>query len=257
MAAEHMCELDKLCRICGFLLPKNKNNTFKVSNPKVSRRMQEHLFRNIEKDTEALHPTKICMKCYSRLGQLDYRKSTSNFELFKWSEHTEQNCNVCENEIKRKKGGKPRKRMSTGRYSVSNSHWTRYETSEINEMLGETVVLMKQNFKEKFNDNLYLCICQLCESLMQKPVLLTKCPTAFLLQMLYTNSGGSPSREYHMSRLLNFGNLKIDCEKCGEVFKHKEYCKENHLSMCVGQNSPLLSDVFKINKENDIPTEFE
>lgn len=163
--------------------------------------------------------------------------------------------------------------MSTGRYSVSNSHWTRNETSKIHENLGETVALMKQNFKEKFNDNPHLCICQLCENLMQKPVLLTKCQHSFCCKCFIPTVEGRPlesticpvcstlvtpefvTHSQTISHLLS--NLKTDCEKCGEVFKHEEYCKENHLSMCIGQKSPLLSDVFKINKENDIPREFE
>ena len=129
------------------------------------------MYIDIQKDFPEIHPTKICIKCYARLGNLKIRGCTSTHTLVTWEEHKDD-CNICENIPNKRKGGRPKKKQSTGRYSEKNSFWTRGNSAVSDRTIspGELAADVKVDMLNKeHNSHLNLC-CPICANIMNRPV---------------------------------------------------------------------------------------
>ena len=94
-ASNHDLVLKKLCRVCGYLLEKNRAwNNFTITKD-LAEKIKTYMLLETSADTD-IHPKQICMKCYSAIKNAEKRGSSNSTQLFEFNAHSENHCLVCE-----------------------------------------------------------------------------------------------------------------------------------------------------------------
>ena len=98
MAEEgHRSIIAKLCRLCGYQLDKKHDyNNFSITD-ELSKIILKCFYLDTGNDKSEIHPTKICLKCYSTIKNIETRLkrgSKSSLVLFDFTPHT-VNCKIC------------------------------------------------------------------------------------------------------------------------------------------------------------------
>ncbi len=99
----HLHCLEEQCRVCGGLL----------SGQRVSYECDKYSLKMLKVDTSNddndIHPKKFCHKCYCCLKRVEQNTGTEiNIQLAEWATHT-NNCDTCQRQHKKFKGGRPPK----------------------------------------------------------------------------------------------------------------------------------------------------
>ncbi|XP_071855160.1 uncharacterized protein [Apostichopus japonicus] len=98
--AFHMCILKSLCRLCG---AKQREGSTYFQKEIYGKDILKFMQVDINQDIPGVHPSSICDTCRRKLSRCKTasRKSkkneqcTSNVQLHKFSEHSEDNCAIC------------------------------------------------------------------------------------------------------------------------------------------------------------------
>ncbi|XP_057291871.1 V(D)J recombination-activating protein 1-like [Hydractinia symbiolongicarpus] len=175
MAEYHSEKINRLCRFCGQLLSKD---TVLVSKHKS--RLLKCFFIDVDQDSNEIHPTKMCLKCCSKLTHSEKRTTTSVMHEIHWHPHSE-NCPYCFEKLKR---GRKTKKHKSGRPTAKKPIWTRILLN-IFENTKDVVPpeLTLEHLNTSLNPHVSLCRCQLCHNILRKPVT-TTCEHTFCYNCL-------------------------------------------------------------------------
>lgn len=129
----------------------------------------------IDSDEKDVHPLRFCHSCYNictravkatTLGK-DY---TPKLAKFQWTQHTDDNCSVCEQLGKSQRGRKPKK-PATGRPSDQLVELI----TAIKERSPPSVLDFKMRERLSHGESAKDLICPLCQLVLDRPLLLTTC----------------------------------------------------------------------------------
>ena len=274
---KYINSLAKLCRICGEILGKQAQ----LVAPKSSK-INKTFFIDVCNDIPEIHPTYICLKCFTTVRNVESRETTTSLTATSWIAHHE-NCTVCYGKLKT---GPKRKKRQPGRPSKDNKNtWTRSIINEFvnNIPLNNTTIIniSAQTINRKYNSHLDLCICYICKNIVSQPVTLENCQHSFCLNCIVTRLEGKKETETcpKFSKVIHIGDVKysknvsdmIDCitiecgKKCGEIFKIKEYNEKIiHENKCdissstsTSLDSTKLSDIFSLDETSELSRDME
>ena len=86
----HRSALTHLCRVCGFQYETRRNKIIKsYEKGIVGIKLKTYYDIDITTDTDDIHPTKVCRRCYDSM-----RPSRCKISIFTWKKHTD-NCSTC------------------------------------------------------------------------------------------------------------------------------------------------------------------
>ena len=178
----HTEALNKLCRFCCELLPKEQKNVFKVAG---YQNMLKSALIETDADKSNIHPANFCLRCYASIKNIIGRSTTTtHLDKFTWVAHTES-CSTCCNFQKLKKGGRKSKKRQPGRAANHEKLWNRDSINEIVSSCCQSEQnLSKVTWDEinnKYNPQINLCLCSSCNKVMQRPIIITPCEHAFCL----------------------------------------------------------------------------
>lgn len=274
-ASVHHSYLAKLCRICGFLLKKDK---FLVS--KHNERLTKVFLENLKEDNPNKDPTHFCLKCYSKVKNIEERGSYSDSKLKSWSVHSTQ-CEVCTSVPSLLRGGRKKKVNNAGRRSAEHPIWDRKVSDTIiNNTPDELDIdLKKESFEADINPQLSFCICNYCKNIMKRPVLISPCEHHLCLKCTIKNVEGKtlqnakcpacnknilPTNIHPSTKTVELiKTLKLRCEKkCGLLFKFDEVLeKKHHEKSCISSSSPSyflpLSSLLEVNSSQEITKDMD
>ena len=172
---EHRNNLNKLCRICGKVLPKHSNQIVTLD---LKIKLQEAFPTDFSSDKLDIHPTHVCNNCYSKLNNFENRGSMHCMFPVSWEPHS-HNCGVC----KTNKGGRPSKSKgrkgrpkTTPEESIVSEKWSSELLTSVffnSPSILTNVSLSKLNINTAENPQLQHIICSFCKDFLKRPVLLT------------------------------------------------------------------------------------
>ena len=272
MTDQHTTALTKLCRFCGLSLSKDCFNFFSCEETKDN--ILKCFYVDVSMDIENIHPKKMCLKCYSTLKNISQRNTTTPHNIIQWTKHSNTNCFACRQVEKLKKGGRPKKRKREGPPST-RLIWTRQDSDVLKKQLPLTssVTPSIEHLQNKFNPNLELCTCKICQSIMVNPVMNIKCQHSVCFNCLVSRVEGNhisgikcllcdefayPSL-YVVSTTISklIENLQVECKNsCGTTFGIKDFDKKVlHEDSCFGKSGPSTSieEIFMLGPEDSIP----
>ena len=114
---DHNRALGNLCRVCGKLvMPKSAKVKHLCSG--YTSQLMKVFSVDIQRDDPDVHPTHFCHPCQLVIHKCltvgkEYRHKTTSFG--DWCEHIEGSCSVCDHYTRLLQGGRPHKRVCTGR----------------------------------------------------------------------------------------------------------------------------------------------
>lgn len=154
----HFPKLQRLCRVCGELLGKRNFDVLDFKGDLVA-----YIFIHIEDDNAEVHPSKMCLRCWSRLKNVKSRGSTTPHANFIWKPHTQANCGICQHHDNKKKGGRRKYKSKPNKHQLRNI-WT---TAEIEKLINTTKQMQFNtpphlNYPEALNSHLHMCKCIIC-----------------------------------------------------------------------------------------------
>ena len=182
--------LAKHCRICAKPLDR-----FKVSYRCADR--SEALGRTFgvatENDNPDVQPPSFCHGCYnvlmrSQKAREENRVYTPTVQLFTWSAHRENGCSVCEHFKRASSGGRPRK-QKIGRPSTTSTHsaikhlYTIAPSSLVSPAELCSIAIHSRASSVSPDD----LKCQLCCSIVDRPIQLTTCNRLVCMECLCTS----------------------------------------------------------------------
>ena len=178
----HNEALDRLCLVCGGAFV-NQDNYYPRND--YEKKLEEAFYYDFTKEGGDDYPTKICDKCYWKMTNVLKRKTTNNFKAITTWKPSETDCQTCKLYFfapQRHGGKKTKQKIRTGRRS-NTLVWSRAKSEELKEKILDTVngvhEVPIESFKTDLNPQLDLCTCSLCDKLVKKPVLVTKCEHIF------------------------------------------------------------------------------
>ena len=175
MADVHQKELQKLCRVCGKRLSRNRVN---FSCELLKDPLATTFGVMICDDSPDIHPNLMCHPCYSVIGRAKKaaesgRQFHHNVSLFNWTAHSPSQCEVCEHFKRVSAGGRPKKMVSLGRpSSVSYRAAIEHIRSVAPPSFSPTPSASSGVVSTDVCPDL---LCSLCSHLLAQPVHLTTC----------------------------------------------------------------------------------
>ena len=272
MTDQHTAALTKLCRFCGLFLTKDHFNF--PSCEETNEKILECFYIDVGIDIEIIHPQKMCQKCYSTLKNISQRNTTTPHYIIQWTKHSNTNCFACSQVEKLKKGGRPKKRKRQGPPSTTLL-WTRQDSDILRKQLPPTTLVPQsiEHLQNKFNPNLEVCTCKICQSIMVNPVMNIKCQRSVCFNCLVSRVEGNRisgikcllcdelanPNLYVVSTTISklIENLQIECKNsCGTTYGIKDSDKkESHEDTCFGKSrhSTSIKEIFMLGPEDSIP----
>ena len=276
----HCTNLDKLCRICGNLLGKKA-----LAKENYITQLHSVFFINITKDLQCIHPPKICMKCYLLTNTASKRNSTISLKTYKnWCPHDDYSWGTCARITELSKGalGKMKntiKNDQRGRPALSKLFWSQEDLDMLSAKCPPDnlpIDIENSYFKEKWNPHLSICMCNICNNILRRPVVLKPCEHAFCFICIAKELRGQDKKS---AKCFKCGSqiyeitehgvyeklvkvLKMDCSTCQKLFSMDEYDSfKLHTSKCVTSastaNETKLTDIFKMNKQDQLTRDME
>ena len=235
MADFHQEVLRKYCRVCGKALAK-----FKVSYSCADRsdELEKTFGVAVSGDSADVHPVSFCHSCYNVLVRTRKAKEanrlyTPSVEVFSWSPHIVSSCTVCEHFRKAASGGRPKK-QKIGRPSANSTRsvithlHTIAPTSFFNTVDVCSLTVQSATSSVSISD----LVCQLCSSIVDRPIQLTTCNRLVCLNCLCSslseNGFSCPCcRDDHLRDhntmvcpspvvMKIIGDLLVPCDKCNK-----------------------------------------
>ena len=192
MADYHQDVLTRHCRVCAKPLAK-----FKVSYSCEERADElEKTFRIVvSMDSPDVHPTSFCHSCYnvlvrSRKAREANRMYTPLVQQFSWNPHTDHSCTVCDHFVKASGGGRPRKqkigRPSTDSTRSAIMHLHSIAPPSFFSSVDVHSLTIQSSTTSVSTDDL---VCQLCSTILDRPIQLTACNSLVCLKCLCESLG--------------------------------------------------------------------
>lgn len=292
MNESHERKLSQLCRVCGHLL---EQRNYEV---KKHERNIEIVYQISTKNDSSIHPKYFCLKCYSSLSNSLKRNTTVIKDIYKWTEHVEGDCKTCDrfNELKKgiigRKSIKSKTGSKRGRPKSNAKIWTQEIINAIslttpNDLLSEN--LNMSDFQKEINPCLELCICNICNNILRRPMLLSRCEHTFCFNCIISHLKGKNEEQTscpickeqiyldtlspcsYVLKLLDV--LVLQCYQCNAQFNaindyksfnnhihqfHNNSNSYNNLSNSANSSSSLnLSAIFDLSPSKEIPREVE
>ena len=276
----HSTNLDKLCRICGNLLGKKA-----LAKEKYTTQLHSVFFINVIKDLQCTHPPKICMKCYLLMNTASKRNSTISHKTYEnWCPHDEHFCQTCVRVTELSKGALGKiKNISTndrrGRPSISKLFWSQEDLGMLSAKCPPDdlpIDIETSYLQEKWDPHLSICMCNICNNILRRPLVLKPCEHAFCFICIAKDlrgQGKSSTKCFKCSsqicEITEYGVyekllkvLKMDCSTCQKLFSMDEYDSfKLHTSKCVisacTAEETKLTDIFKIDKQDQLTRNME
>ena len=126
--------LEKLCRVCGCYL-QHSRAVYRCGDHKDD--LLKVFSIDHSSDTEGIHPPYFCERCKAVIVKAVAAAKNEKIYLhsvtvFAWSGHKQSDCQVCDQVVVSKKGGRPKKtRKNRGRPTAVSAH-TRLEQLQTN-----------------------------------------------------------------------------------------------------------------------------
>lgn len=271
--SSHLEALENLCFVCGALLGKK---SFNVTNYKST--VLQAFYIEIDSNV-SVYPQKFCEKCYFKARNIIKRETTTNqLPIPKWKIHQLSDCFACETFTKLKKGGKKTKHvLRTGR--PTKAFWDKEKTQTLMAKVKNDILLMPKSIFEfcpKINPQISFCLCNECNGVLRRPVVIRKCEHSFCMICFVRCIEGSYMNTLKCPRCqTNFTeddvassctkkklveSLRVACRKgCEAVFyisKNNE--RIDHERQCCGLKEKLsLIDLLEISHSLPLPKHAE
>lgn len=187
---EHMSIISSLCRLCGYKLDKKHNyNNFLITD-ELSKKILKCFFINTCNDKREIHPSKICLKCYSTIKNIEKRGSKSSLILFEFTPHT-VNCKTClrGTETKSFSSKSCSKRLaSPGRPKGKKSHTSfSWSKSKSLHLFDQTEDVVFENEPDTSHLPEGTLNCEKCGEILRRPVTVAPCDHSFCFACLLPN----------------------------------------------------------------------
>lgn len=269
----HCNNLKRLCRLCKLLLTKNSYDVSKYQS-----KILATLFYDVSEDQEGIHPNLFCNRCYTKMTNIEHRKTSKSDSPPVWKLHNEVECDTCTSISVLKKGGHKPKKKSSGRRKADLQIWTRKDIEKLifsynlpsHLPITTTPKIPIEKFSIARNPQLDMCKCDVCHHIISQPVMAAKCQHVYCYKCLVPNllgksveNGKCPKCDVvisldglipstHINNLLSL--LVVECEQCKKVFGYDKYNElTEHESNCIPEPAPyLLTDVFNLNEYSSI-----
>ena len=157
----HITFVERHCRVCCKVLGKQKYQCSHHESLLMS------LGVDLSSDSPEIHPQYFCNYCYlSAKKQMCGQQSCTTLSPTQWLPHSETSCTVCD--VKRK-GGRPKKKSSSGRPSAMSTH-IKSVASPI------PPFTLDQLVHNSYKDDV---TCRSCKAAVQKPVEVLPCKSLY------------------------------------------------------------------------------
>ncbi|XP_047124855.1 uncharacterized protein LOC124807217 isoform X1 [Hydra vulgaris] len=275
---DHLTKLSLICRICGEHTTKDS-----VDVCKYSERIGNTFYINTTIDNKNIHPQKMCRRCYIIMRNIEKGSSTS-LKVVKWPSPCPDKCS-CFSKV----SGRKVKKCKAGRLCIIEQNQKRWTRPIINNLIAsipkQTLRLNAIDIDPVANPHLDLCICQLCNNIMCKPLMLKECQYSFCSECLFREIEGKLETEAKcficnqhipLYTILNSVNVTLLIEHillgCNKKCKLKFAVKDNdlkklHEEICIGEQllptmickkihdglDTTLADVFLLKENDTIP----
>lgn len=158
--SNHVSFLERHCRVCCKVLGKQK---YLCSHHES---LLKSLGVNLSSDNPEIHPQYFCNYCYLSAKKHMCGQQSCTLSPTQWLPHSDTCCTVCD---VRSKGGRPKKKSSSGRPSSISIHI-------------RSVALPISSFTlDQVVDNNYIddVTCSSCKAAVQKPVEVLPCKSLY------------------------------------------------------------------------------
>ena len=249
MAEEgHRSIIAKLCRLCGYQLDKKHDyNNFSITD-QLSKSILKCFYLDTCNDKSEIHPTKICLKCYSTIKNIEKRGSKSFLVLFEFTPHT-VNCKTCLRATESKSFTKlnSKRVASPGRpKSTKNSTEPTWSKSKSLHLFDQTEDLNFDNEPDTSHLPEGTLNCENCGGILRRPVTVAPCDHSFCFVCLLPNAEKEKDPK---------------CPKCSGQIKDIFHAAKLVLllkSMKIVKTAPsttTLKDILNVKSDSDISPE--
>ena len=246
----HNEALAKLCRVCGQLLSAAGRSTYCT---KSSQSLLKSVFGiESEHDDPQVHPQRYCHHCRGvtyHTGKKEGGLYKHHTEVFRWSPHTDEGCQICGHVKQLAKGGRKKKtsKRHIGRPPAEASAM-RVLFKHTQRVAPPQLCQKPVEYAREQSLPLTQLTCPICTDVVDRPVELTSCSSIVccecLCQWLSTteNTKCPCCYEDHLQDcdtikqptqffLSILGQVEIVCKTCREKVK-----MENHANHCCGSH---------------------